>query len=133
MNKDKHRWNIVEIEGRTYHLDVTSDLSGMHAYFNCSDDRIRRTHALDYEYGCSSMTHNFYVMNGSDFGSLEEAGPYIRQMSGIVPGSFEFTIEKKTDTQSILETIQCGLRESANITVSSNNGCFRVTLKRADR
>lgn len=133
LNKDRHRWNIVEIEGQPYHLDVTSDLNGMHAYFNCSDDRIRRTHTLNRRYGCVSMVHNYYVMNGASFGSLKEAGTYIRLKSGIVPGSFEFAIDEETDSQSIMAAVQDGITRSATITVSSNNGCFKVTLKDMSR
>lgn len=68
-----HGWNIIELDGKFYQLDLTWDDSGdvgTYAYFNMSDELARklghvydRSEAWDYP-DCSSMEHNYYAKNG---------------------------------------------------------------------
>ncbi len=68
-----HGWNIVELDGDFYQLDLTwndSGDKGVYAYFNMSDELAA---TLDHSYDrlpgwsypeCSSTEHNYYVKNG---------------------------------------------------------------------
>jgi hypothetical protein len=124
-----HRWNIVEIEGRRYHLDVTSDLGGLHAFFNCNDTRMRQTHEFDKKCDCRSMEYNYYSVARTRFDDMNEAETFIRQSAASVPSSFEFMVESNPDPQSIGKAVQGGLRKSARISITSKNGCYKVDLK----
>ena len=45
-----HAWNIVRIDGKYYHVDVTWDDQGetlYHAYFNLTDERIQEDHIIE--------------------------------------------------------------------------------------
>lgn len=48
---EMHAWNIVEVEGKTYHLDVTFDMSlknkvNRYDYFNLADEDIKKEHTI---------------------------------------------------------------------------------------
>ncbi len=130
LNKERHRWNLVEIGGKKYHLDVTSDLSGMHAFFNCSDNKIRQTHSFEKKSNCRSMDMNYYSVNGANFSSLNDAAGFLRDNAANAPKTFEFMLDSAADPQMIGKAIQSGLRRNASIKItSSNNGCYRVIIK----
>lgn len=46
---DFHAWNLVQIEGQWYHVDVTWDDAGGHQYFLKSDSFMKRTHSWAYD------------------------------------------------------------------------------------
>ncbi len=68
---ENHGWNIVRIDGKYYHVDLTwNDQSSclFYAYFNLTDRQIQEDHQLD-EYNsplpsCSSDAANYFVRNG---------------------------------------------------------------------
>ena len=88
-----HGWNIVELDGEFYQLDLTWDDSGdigAHAYFNMSDELARKLgHVYDRSEGweypvCDSLTLNYYSKNGLtvDVGeSVQEA--FFDQLDGL--------------------------------------------------
>lgn len=43
-NNIPHTWNIVDIDGEAYHLDVTWDIGNKHDYFNLTDELINLEH-----------------------------------------------------------------------------------------
>ncbi len=67
---EQHIWNLVSINGNTYHLDATwndgSDLP-MHNYFNVTTDQIKLTHSIaDGQQGivqCDAIKDNFFHRN----------------------------------------------------------------------
>ncbi|MBR5202485.1 MAG: hypothetical protein IKW45_04405 [Clostridia bacterium] len=69
---EPHMWNIVEIDGYNYHLDVTWDDSvtndsNCYFYFNVTDEYIRRDH-LNMEpiqNNCINNYANYYVVNNT--------------------------------------------------------------------
>lgn len=46
---DSHAWNLVQLDGKWYHVDVTWDEAGGHLYFLKSDDFMKRSHAWAYD------------------------------------------------------------------------------------
>lgn len=66
-----HMWNIVKINGKYYHLDMTwddpvdqnkTDMS-RHTYMNLSDEEIKKTHSQFINRNqCLSMDMNYFVM-----------------------------------------------------------------------
>lgn len=61
-----HEWNMVRIDGKYYHVDLTwddQDTYTYHAYFNVTDEMIRRDHSIDatsYELPACTATDAFY-------------------------------------------------------------------------
>ena len=75
-NRQPHMWNLVTIDGRNYHLDVTWDDSGdqiRHAYFNLTSREIFLTHSLDDENmgidTCIATEANYFIRTGAYFTS----------------------------------------------------------------
>lgn len=71
QTKEDHMWNMVHINGRNYHLDVTWDDSEetvRHTYFNLSDDMLKDTHTLTTHQpglpACTDQADNFFVKKG---------------------------------------------------------------------
>ena len=67
---EPHAWNIVKLNGKPYHLDITWDLglSGngvvVYDYFNLTDADILADHRPDIKYPvCSSTESNYFVLN----------------------------------------------------------------------
>ena len=81
----KHDWNIVNIEGKPYHLDVSLDLNNRnngwisYDYFNVSTSQIKGNH--NYAGGlpeCVSIDENYFVLNALEFSELDLLKDYIR-------------------------------------------------------
>lgn len=87
--KESHMWNIVKINDKWYHLDVTWDGSGefqKYFYFNVDDNTIRYDHIVneqlesqmwpeDKRYNfklpvCNSNEYNYFERNSFKFSSL---------------------------------------------------------------
>ena len=71
-SKVEHAWNIIEFEGKFYHIDVTWDQSAYDSfkiypyfYFGLTDDEIAIDHEWDYRLTptCSRNDLSFYVHN----------------------------------------------------------------------
>lgn len=72
---ESHMWNIVSIDGKNYHLDLTwddydeTDENLSHSYFNLSDSVISANHFNfePKENNCISTDSNYFVKNGTYF------------------------------------------------------------------
>lgn len=67
---EAHMWNIVEIDGKNYHLDATWNDTGAennigYLYFNVNDEFISRDHInlVPENNNCDSMEANYFVVN----------------------------------------------------------------------
>lgn len=99
-----HMWNVVELNGENYHLDVTWDApqggDGLiqHTYFNLSDEEISSDHFGFDAHGisCKAVKENFFRRTGAFFESYEAlAAALEREMPQIVKntdGVFEFRL-----------------------------------------
>lgn len=74
-----HAWNLVEIDGKWYHLDATWDdpipdqgEKVLHPYFNVTDDIMAKNHTWDREAypKAYSMDANYYKMQNAYFESF---------------------------------------------------------------
>ncbi len=66
-----HAWNLSQIDGKYYHVDVTwddQDSALFYAYFNLTDKMIKEDHAIDtstYSFpSCTATEANYFVKNG---------------------------------------------------------------------
>ena len=80
---ESHMWNVVQLDGAWYHLDLTWDDPVLekggdlirYTYFNVTDDMLRKTHT-DFDAGvaCSETRDNFFVhedLRFTQFGDRE--------------------------------------------------------------
>lgn len=64
-----HAWNIVKVDGNTYHLDITFDMTvkknlTRHDYFNLCDDEIRKDHIIVSDVPkCVTAGKDYYTFN----------------------------------------------------------------------
>ena len=135
LKNGAHRWNVVEIDNERYNVDVTSDLSGLHAYLNCSDDTIGRSHTLSRRMGCDTDRLNFYSLNGCRFKTAYDAKGYIEERSrGGKGAEFELMLENGVMPQEITRMARNGAGGSAGITVTNLDYRFyRVVIRRSLR
>ena len=71
---ENHEWNLIQLDGCFYYVDVTWDdtvengrTQQSYAFFNVTDDEIRKTHFTDekilrfFTPNCVNSKHNYYV------------------------------------------------------------------------
>ena len=80
----EHGWNIVNIDGDPYQLDITYDIGattdGMIAYdyYNITDTQIRKTHVFSTGYPkCALHESSYFEMNDLVFSSKKKLQEYI--------------------------------------------------------
>ena len=103
-----HMWNIVELEGNPYHLDVTWDDVGehrtdyfQHNYFNVTDQEIAATHKKisPENNNCHFLECNYFVKTQSrfsDYNSFTEESIRNLMKDAVSNGDFEFEIQFST-------------------------------------
>ena len=80
---EPHMWNMVYVNGVTYHLDVTFDLTqkgsvNRYDYFNLPDNEILKDHSISRTVpACETAGDDYYSLSEQVFGSLTEAEKYI--------------------------------------------------------
>ena len=96
VSDEPHMWNLVELDGNWYHLDLTAnddDSDVYHFYFNVTTDYILRGRTLDplpnedYEClpesfnpilpVCNSTAENYHIKNSLYIASHDSVGPTI--------------------------------------------------------
>ena len=85
-NNQAHAWNIVELDGKYYHMDTTwgnstylnteqQEAKYVNYNFLCmTDEEIGRTHQVQMGFvlpECNSMEHDYYVVEGRYFDSWD--------------------------------------------------------------
>lgn len=92
--KEHHAWNVIDIDGSPYQVDVTWDIGASkgriaYDYFNVTDEIISKTHSFEDEMPkCISLKDNYFERNGLAFKSKSQLITYITQ--GIAQGQKEF-------------------------------------------
>lgn len=70
-NGENHVWNLVTVNGKNYHLDVTWDSSEYvhHSYFNITTKQLSLSHVMDKNQPgidtCSAEEDNYHVRSGT--------------------------------------------------------------------
>lgn len=92
-NTDKqintHAWNIVNLDGEFYHVDVTSDdpvpdIKGeiYYDFFNLNDNELSATHYYDKvksgNISCNGTKYNYFRFNNKYLKSMSEVGALIK-------------------------------------------------------
>ena len=76
-------WNIVKINGKTYHLDVTANMMqktkvNRYDYFNLSDHDIKKDHIIIADVpACSTEGNDFYSLNSLLVNNIADLDNYI--------------------------------------------------------
>mgnify|MGYP000887968322 CR=1 FL=1 len=83
--KEHHAWNVIDIDGSPYQVDVTWDIGASkgriaYDYFNVTDEIISRTHSFEDEMPkCISLKDNYFERNRLTFRSRSQLIVYITQ------------------------------------------------------
>ena len=79
-----HCWNIVNIEGHPYHMDVTFDIGNgtegciAYDYYNITDSQIRKDHVFSTGLPkCTDKQANYFELEGLSFSSRRKLENYI--------------------------------------------------------
>lgn len=82
-SREHHAWNVVDIDGNPYHVDVTWDIGASkgrvsYDYFNVTDEIIGKTHKLEDKVPeCTSLKDNYFERNKLTFKSKSQLIAYI--------------------------------------------------------
>ena len=83
--KEHHAWNVIDIGGSPYQVDVTWDIGTSkgriaYDYFNVTDEIISKTHSFEDEMPkCISLKYNYFERNRLTFRSRSQLIAYITQ------------------------------------------------------
>lgn len=109
-----HAWNIVNIEGEPYQLDVTWDISIFdkekqhiaYDYFNLTDELMGQNHKADSVLpGCKAKTANYYVQNKCSFLLRHRLMAYIDKLVEQQAKVYEFRVESRLNKSGIEKEI----------------------------
>lgn len=110
-----HAWNLINIEGSYYHVDVSWDDITIgakerlrHTYFNLPDSDINLDHRwmqADYP-SCSSTRYNYFVLNGQVVTNYNDFTAYVDQALNNRQEKIEVKIKRfKTEQYEDLSTV----------------------------
>ena len=83
--KEHHAWNVIDIAGSPYQVDVTWDIGASkgkiaYDYFNVTDEIIGKTHSVEDEMPkCISLKDNYFERNKLTFRGRSQLMAYIIQ------------------------------------------------------
>lgn len=113
---ESHMWNVVEIDGKKYHLDATWDDGESyeevsHLYFNIPDSDILNDHSKLFPQNndCISYDANYYVMNGTylaSFSGFDTLADFCADLVADGRLYAEFRFESKNDYDRAVSIIE---------------------------
>lgn len=98
-SKEHHAWNIVNIDGNPYQVDVTWDIGASkgrvaYDYFNVTDEIICKTHRFEDKMPeCISLKDNYFERNSLTFKSKGQLMAYITKAVSQGQTEFYFRID----------------------------------------
>ncbi len=114
-----HSWNIVEINGERYHIDITNNGDNLlrDCYFNLSDRMASRTHEFLFRFGCTDDSHSY----GNRACSLQPSDVPDYLTGFFSSGDSKTMIEVENYSESLFERdVRCAMRQ-CNRTMSCNH------------
>ncbi len=114
---ENHAWNMVRVNGTWYHLDTTWDdpVGGgdvlSHAYFNLSDERMRRDHSWKQEKyeECPDMNWNYFYREHAYFERSTDMVAYVIEKLNFRPyAPVECAFAKFELTDTLIQEILAG-------------------------
>ena len=98
-SKEHHAWNVVNIDGNPYQVDVTWDIGASkgrvaYDYFNVTDEIICKTHRFEDKMPeCISLKDNYFERNSLTFKSKGQLMAYITKAVSQGQTEFYFRID----------------------------------------
>lgn len=98
-SKEHHAWNVVNIDGNPYQVDVTWDIGALkgrvaYDYFNVTDEIIGKTHRFEDKMPeCISLKDNYFERNSLTFRSKGQLMAYITKAVSQGQTEFYFRID----------------------------------------
>lgn len=115
-NTEPHMWNIVEIDGKNYHLDVTWNDTGTeegygYLYFNVTDEFISRDHLnlVPQINNCTYVDANYFVMNDlfiSNFNGFDSLISPVSAMLKNGDNTVEIVFADKTEFDKAIDELE---------------------------
>lgn len=134
-----HAWNMVTLDGKTYHVDTTWDDPVMadgsqvlsYSYFNLSDQALAVDHLWDedlYE-DCHATEYNYYVYNRMVVYSDEQLQRYMQTCFDNDEASFSVKVVGEAITTADVQRILEGCYGYGRITYRVDSGSNVVTIE----
>lgn len=112
-----HAWNLVNLDGNYYHVDVTSDKLEdkstryvVHTYFNVTDEEILDTHTINNKFNipkCNSKDYDYYVKTKSYIEYEDNLYDKLSRIISIQKNSqiLEFKADSRYSARSIIDML----------------------------
>ena len=110
-----HAWNVVNLNGTPYHMDVTWDIGAVNKnmsslpydYFNVSDELIYKDHKADCKLPvCGSLEMNYFTKNKLVFSSKHRLLAYMEKRMNMGEDEYCFRLEGKLNNPKSMEMIR---------------------------
>ena len=120
-NMDGHEWNIVSIAGKSYHIDMTWDITEStqkrrsYNYFNLNDKLIFKDHFTDSILPkCCYDDDNFFVRNLAVISSKKALRKYLRNGFPRFYGDYYYRVDCSCDLKEVVDQIEKYIIEQSN-------------------
>lgn len=135
-----HAWNIVKIDGKTYHVDSTNDICNStkeytnYDYFCLSDEQISFSHSgFDGMPQCDDIKYDFFYCNGADITSERSLDKYIKRKSVQIPCEIYVRIQYAVQ-KDFIEVVTSVKERAMNLITSRDYGLmFDTTYNESQR
>lgn len=138
-----HAWNLVELDGKWYHVDATWDdpipdqgEDTLHPYFNVTDEIMEESHMWNKEdYPVADgMDYNYYIQNGAYFKNFDD---YKTQAYDVMVRNgierYEAVIENYTEREEDMQFIfQDNYRYGSVVWQTFGEGIYHILVLSAE-
>lgn len=146
---EAHAWNMIRIENKWYHIDVTWDLNMMgdkkylrYDYFNVNDTDIKKDHKNYITYDkCNSTESNFFYINNSIINSKKDLKQFFKSKINQIrfdskkSNIYFKVVGDKIDEKSIIKIFQSSCAYSLffvvsyEISMNKKQGVYMISIK----
>lgn len=120
-----HSWNLVQLDGNWYHVDIYSDQgNGNYANFNMNDEMASSSHDWDQDFfpAATSLDDNYAYQNRQPVGDLYQIPKLLRQAAEEKQGilCLDFAVIDEAHAQ-IVEAMLSGVQSSMDSSEAFQN------------